>query len=567
FSDAGCIGDEFDMTVNINPEPVGVNSSYTYCSDFPFGIDLQQPIDNGGNAVSSDFAWSLIPPVNGPISANTIPPDGSTINPPPHLTGTVENLGQTPGILTYNVTPTSLFNCVGNPFEIEITINPEPVVENINVAVCSENQIEVNLPNNGNSYSLNSLTYPNTIPLQPVQLMNDLPYNYFYHDAWMIDTVTVGPVSQIVTYGLTAINNYNCESDNFILEVTINPIPFVDFIATNNPLCENTLIQFDNLSTTGIQYLWNFGDGNFDNEFEPQHSFNGADNYSIQLSATYPLTGCSKSILHQITIYSVPINSFSYSDSISCGPLNVLYTADTLNPSWNYEWDFGNGDVIEQIGSVGFQFNEEGCYDVSLTTTNQEGCSYTTTFNDIACMYDLPVASFSPNDFDASNYYPYFQFNNTSLNSNSFMWDFGDQTTSFGFSPSHLYSNEMANYIVSLIAYNEIGCTDTSIIIVSVNEESIIYVPNTFTPDGDEYNQTFKPILTDGFKKDSYHLMIFNRWGEVVFESYDVEYGWDGSYGTGGKKAQIGTYTWKIEISEFQSGETRRFTGHVNLIR
>jgi gliding motility-associated-like protein len=92
-------------------------------------------------------------------------------------------------------------------------------------------------------------------------------------------------------------------------------------------------------------------------------------------------------------------------------------------------------------------------------------------------------------------------------------------------------------------------------------------VPNTFTPDGDEYNQTFKPVLTEGFKKDSYKLMIFNRWGQVVFVSEDYNIGWDGTYGSNRNISQDGTYTWKIEVTELQSGEVRKFIGHVNLIR
>jgi gliding motility-associated-like protein len=102
---------------------------------------------------------------------------------------------------------------------------------------------------------------------------------------------------------------------------------------------------------------------------------------------------------------------------------------------------------------------------------------------------------------------------------------------------------------------------------VLYKQDLVIYVPNTFTPDEDQFNQTFKPILTEGFKKDSYHLTIFNRWGEVVFESYDIEYGWDGTFGPNVKKAQDGTYTWKIEVEEIQNKETRQFLGHVNLIR
>lgn len=94
-----------------------------------------------------------------------------------------------------------------------------------------------------------------------------------------------------------------------------------------------------------------------------------------------------------------------------------------------------------------------------------------------------------------------------------------------------------------------------------------LYIPNSFTPNGDEYNHTFYPIITEGFKKDSYHMTIFDRWGELVFETYDVSFGWNGTYSKNGIKCQVVTYTWEIELIELQSSENRKFNGHLNLIR
>jgi gliding motility-associated-like protein len=118
-----------------------------------------------------------------------------------------------------------------------------------------------------------------------------------------------------------------------------------------------------------------------------------------------------------------------------------------------------------------------------------------------------------------------------------------------------------------LVAYNQISCTDSATITIVILKDVGLYVPNSFTPDGDEYNHTFHPIFTEGFKKDSYHMSIFDRWGELVFETYDPSFGWNGTYGKYGIQCQIGTYTWVIELIELQTAENRKFTGHVNLIR
>jgi gliding motility-associated-like protein len=94
-------------------------------------------------------------------------------------------------------------------------------------------------------------------------------------------------------------------------------------------------------------------------------------------------------------------------------------------------------------------------------------------------------------------------------------------------------------------------------------------VPNTFTPDDDGYNETFKPIFTVGFNPYEYDFFIFNRWGQIVFESHNSEVGWNGSYGSNHEIqiVQDGTYTWLIRYRLSEGNGYRKVTGHVNVIR
>ena len=101
--------------------------------------------------------------------------------------------------------------------------------------------------------------------------------------------------------------------------------------------------------------------------------------------------------------------------------------------------------------------------------------------------------------------------------------------------------------------------------VIAIEQEVIYYVPNTFTPDGDGFNQTFQPVFTDGFDPYDFNLFIFNRWGEMIWESHDASIGWDGTYN--GKTVQSGTYVWKIEFKTIKNDERKMITGHVNLIR
>lgn len=158
-------------------------------------------------------------------------------------------------------------------------------------------------------------------------------------------------------------------------------------------------------------------------------------------------------------------------------------------------------------------------------------------------------------------------FTNQSQNATSYEWYFGDET---GYStktnPKYVYDPEIIrNYMVTLVAKNEYGCTDTARVILKMKEDIVLYVPNTFTPDGDQFNNVFKPVIGEGFDHLEYELLIFNRWGELVFESHDVNYGWDGTYL--GRTCQDGTYVWKINIKKAGIDDRVVKLGHVTLLR
>lgn len=99
-------------------------------------------------------------------------------------------------------------------------------------------------------------------------------------------------------------------------------------------------------------------------------------------------------------------------------------------------------------------------------------------------------------------------------------------------------------------------------------EDSIIFIPNTFTPDGDYHNDIFNPSIHEYLSLIEYRLQIYNRWGEVVFQSMDPHEGWDGLYHN--KPVSSDTYTWKLEIHFMNESENiakQIFTGRLNLLR
>jgi len=159
------------------------------------------------------------------------------------------------------------------------------------------------------------------------------------------------------------------------------------------------------------------------------------------------------------------------------------------------------------------------------------------------------------------------EFTNTTSGAVYYEWDFNDLSPiSNEVNPTHEFENdETAGYAVQLKGYSEFGCVDSFMVVISVREELLYFVPNTFTPDGDEYNQVFLPVFESGFDVHDYHMMVFNRWGEVVFESFDHTVGWDGTYN--GKIVQAGSYIWRIEFGLEYTDAREIISGHVSLMK
>jgi gliding motility-associated-like protein len=151
------------------------------------------------------------------------------------------------------------------------------------------------------------------------------------------------------------------------------------------------------------------------------------------------------------------------------------------------------------------------------------------------------------------------------LNATTYTWNFGDGTGSTLENPTQTYPEVIGYYLVELIATNNSGCVDTVTNFVYVEEETIFYVPNAFSPDGNEVNNIFQPVFSDGYDPDNYILRIFNRWGEVIFQTTEVANGWDGTLN--GYMCQDDTYVWSILFKVSNSDLMYRYQGHVTLIR
>ncbi|MDC3253012.1 PKD domain-containing protein, partial [Crocinitomicaceae bacterium] len=298
------------------------------------------------------------------------------------------------------------------------------------------------------------------------------------------------------------------------------------------------------------------------------HTYGLIGNYLVTLVATDPQTNCVNSAESTIFVEDSPPVNFTVNQTEGCIPANFVFTNLDNVPDVDLVWDFGDGQSSNQPGFIDHTYADTGCYTVTLTATNAVGCVSTFSNIDMVCVYENPIAFFTAEETIVPADDPYAYFINNSQFADTYVWDFGDGSTSFSENPVHLYPTGAANYDVLLTASNDAGCFDQFMLTIVLWEEELFYVPNSFTPNGDGSNDVFLPILTAGFDESSYQLLIFNRWGELVFESYDPSVGWDGTYGaTQNFASQDGTYTWRILVRGLQDEDAQLFTGHVNLLK
>ena len=178
---------------------------------------------------------------------------------------------------------------------------------------------------------------------------------------------------------------------------------------------------------------------------------------------------------------------------------------------------------------------------------------------------EQPIAQFSvlPNDSILLGSTLYFQ--NNSVNATAYIWQVNSQAFSTEVNPSYLTSDEEF-LVFTLVALNQ-TCTDTFEIQVPLMENIFIFSANCFTPDADEFNPTWKPFISENYDLANYHLTIYNRWGEVIWESFDYDAAWDGTYGIGGQAVQDGVYTWVLRLKNKKNDEVSIYSGSLLLLR
>jgi len=552
FNGVQCQGNPEQFTITINPIPdVVLPIDQNICAGSP-----TTSVIFNGTVPNTIYSWQNNN-LNTGLGTSGIGNINSYITPIGHLYSQTSTITITPNYTNAGVT------CSGPIENFNISVNPTALLTTIGDTICSKS--DLNLPI--------TTSVPANIIWQATNNINVSGESLAPQNSLIITDILTnnGASPEIVNYQVSlSTAGFGCLSGPFNLPVLVNLLPQVDYTVLSAPLRNIDPIQFQNNTIGNNSYIWSFGDGNNSTLFSPAHTYLNAGSYSVNLTAMENNTGCIDSVIKVVNIDEIPEIQFAVSNDTGCIVLNTVFTDIVNAPNTQLYWDFGDGTNSNQSNSIDHQYNDVGCFDVSLTITNASGCVASFTETNFVCVYEQPVAHFYALPDSANVEQPEIAFINQSVNASTYYWDFGDGTNSVSVSSIHDFGHDIGNYSVTLYAYSLGGCYDSMFLTVNIYEDIIYYVPNTFTPNFDGTNDIFLPILSSGLDLTNYKLLIFNRWGEVVFESNDPSVGWNGTFlNRRGhlEIAQDDTYTWKIRMNALQNEEAIMLVGHVTLLK
>jgi gliding motility-associated-like protein len=388
------------------------------------------------------------------------------------------------------------------------------------------------------------------------------PYTYNWNNNLGTNsTYTVYPTT-LTTYIVNAIDANGCASPTASITIDVYQFSPANLTMTGNAsLCAGTptTIGASVVGNTGsLTWVWTNQTWNNGGPFTVQPTANTTYQVTVTNQCGVVVTGSVAVVVHPI-----PVIALQPQSSSGCDKAPLTFTDnDPNNAGCTYSWNFGD-NFTGTGNSITHNYLGNGNYNVSVTLISPYGCTGTGNTTANITVYDSPTADFTSSSHEMTELEPTFEFaNECSGNTIGWQWDFGDNTTDNIPSPSHTYATT-GTYNVRLIATSNGGCSDTTLQDVIVDPEFTIYIPNAFTPNEDGKNDVFYAF---GNEITEFHMMMFDRWGEMIFESNDINTGWDGKANNGGDVSQQGVYVYKIELKDFR-GKSHHFTGSVTLLK
>ncbi|MGB0933581.1 MAG: gliding motility-associated C-terminal domain-containing protein [Lishizhenia sp.] len=387
------------------------------------------------------------------------------------------------------------------------------------------------------------------------------------HTSDLNGTQIVNPLVN-TNYTVQAFNEFNCSSLIAAIDVTL----LGDITGTISPditICPgySTMLTATGADGDGGPYTYEWSANGSSVSTDQTFTVNPSSDtqYSVTISdgcETSPLT-----LTMNVLMAPLPNVLMSVDQQVDCEPGQFVFSNDT-DPALvaSTYWNLSNDSSYFNMNILPAVIQYPGVYDMQLVVVTPDGCIDSATVNGVVEVLPVPNADFA---YSA----PVTMFNTEVLLTNysdfadTYVWSAPNGTPSFSVTDNMTTTfpdAQTGDYPVTLIAYSQFGCTDTITKIVTVVPEVIFYAPNSFTPDNDEFNQTWS-IHIEGIDEYDFDLFIYNRWGEMIWESHDINAKWDGTYN--GDLLPVGTYTWSVRGKNLIDDGKFERTGHVNIIR
>ncbi len=278
--------------------------------------------------------------------------------------------------------------------------------------------------------------------------------------------------------------------------------------------------------------------------------------------------GANATATQCLNVNPLPAISFAADVYQGCSPLCVQFrNSTTVNGGvQSYYWTFGNGDTSHNITPT-YCYAGSGTYNVGLTAVSDSGCSATLNVLDMITVYTHPIVAFSYSPNPATIINPTIQFTDQTGDAAGiayWWWNFGEagDTISNLQNPTHTYQ-DTGTFCVQEVAMDIHGCADTATNCFVIDPVFNLYIPDAFSPNGDGKNETFKPV---GQYIKNFEMYIFDRWGNKLYHTLDINQGWNGTVNGGSVISQEDTYVYKINVTDSQ-GKQHSFIGNVTIIK
>jgi len=371
-------------------------------------------------------------------------------------------------------------------------------------------------------------------------------------------------------YGQLILNPNTPCGDTAYIEVNVFPGISADFNFAYDT-CVAGPVAFTDLTVAGAgqgaitSWSWDFGDSEKSPEQNPIHTYQIPGDFEVQLLVrdSNNCTGLKTKLLRYFPVPQLLV--VAPSEYIGCQPAEIFFNnlSEPVNDSYTLNWDFGDGMTGSEISPT-HVYEDVGTYTVSLEIISPLGCQTDTTWDNLITVLPSPVADFTYTPSQLSNLVPTAQFTDQSSNAVKWKWTFDNDGISIQQNPSFTFP-DTGLQVVQLVVFHVSGCTDTIQKLLDIIPEVRYFLPNAFTPNGDGSNDGFRGNgIMEGAR--DFSMKIWNRYGELLFETDDPYESWNGRKNNSGDLSAQGVYVVVVTYTG-PRGDKHKLRGYATLIK